>query len=55
MVYGRYNYSYIMGIILVYKPTNITGGPLQFGVSVNGELNRVTYSSDPDGIKKTAW
>ena len=52
MVYGRYNYSYIMGIILVYKPTNITGGPLQFGVSVNGELNRVTYSSDPDGIKK---
>ena len=26
MVYGRYNELVLMGIIMVYKPTNITGG-----------------------------
>ena len=26
MVYGRYNELVSMGIIMVYKPTNITGG-----------------------------
>ena len=30
MVYGRYNELVFMEVILVYKPTNITGGPILY-------------------------
>ena len=46
-LYGRYNYSFHGGYFMVYKPTNITGGPNQvMGVE---SLAKASDHGDPHG------